>query len=31
MEKFIAALTEIPGMTSISVNRNEKDTNVIMG
>ena len=30
-EKFIAALTEIPGMTSISVNRNEKDTNVIMG
>ena len=30
-EKFIAALTEISGMTSISVNRNEKDTNVIMG
>lgn len=30
-EKFIASLTEIPGMTSISINRNEKNTNVILG
>lgn len=30
-EKFVKSLTEIEGMTSISININEKDTNVILG
>ncbi|MDD6207468.1 MAG: 23S rRNA (uracil(1939)-C(5))-methyltransferase RlmD [Clostridiales bacterium] len=30
-EKLVEALKEIPGMTSISINQNQKNTNVILG